>query len=170
MLLGLVLLVLGAFALDSDRGRILLVCGMALGSLGGLDTALREHLSGFRSHTRCSSALPGVLAAGVLFFARAPWIVVSVGAVLVFSAAFARLAPRVPRPGSQLGSHPWNPRSACSCVGCTTSRRSAATSSARSRSTATCSGWPWSTTAPPTTIRTPATCGSAPSTAPPGGW
>jgi hypothetical protein len=54
-----------------------------------MDTALREHLSGFRSHSTVLAALPGVLTAGVLFFARAPWIVVTAAAVLVFSAAFA---------------------------------------------------------------------------------
>ena len=82
------MLILGAVGFDSDRGRILLLCGLALGSFGGLDTALREHLSGFRSHTTVLSALPGVLTAGVLFFARVPWIVVVAGAALVFAGAF----------------------------------------------------------------------------------
>src|SRR6185436_11709494 len=39
VLVGIVLLVLGALNLDSDRGKVMLVLGMALGSLGGLDTA-----------------------------------------------------------------------------------------------------------------------------------
>ena len=88
VLVGIVLLVLGAFDLSSDRGRVLLVCGMALGSLGGLDTALREHFAGFRSHTTLLSALPGVATAVALFFARVPWPAVVVGAVGVFAAAF----------------------------------------------------------------------------------
>jgi len=88
VLLGLVLLVLGVLDLDSDRGRVLLLSGMALGSLGGLDTALREHFAGFRSHTTLLSALPGVFTAAALFFARAPWPAVTAGAALVFAAAF----------------------------------------------------------------------------------
>src|SRR5215216_5830587 len=57
VLVGIVLLVLGALDLRSDRGKLLLVLGMALGSLGGLDTALREHLAGYRSHTTVIAAL-----------------------------------------------------------------------------------------------------------------
>jgi hypothetical protein len=88
VLVGIVLLVLGALDWESDRGKIMLVAGMALGSLGGLDTALREHLAGYRSHTTILSALPAVLTAAVLFFARVPWPVVVAGAVLVFAGAF----------------------------------------------------------------------------------
>src|SRR4051795_5953091 len=87
VLVGLVLLVMGALDLASDRGKILLICGMALGSLGGLETALREHLSGFRSHTTILAAMPAVLTAGVLFLARAPWIALVAGAAAVFAAA-----------------------------------------------------------------------------------
>ncbi len=88
VLVGIVLLLLGAFNYDEDRGRILLVFGMALGSIGGLDTALREHFAGYKSHTTVIAALPGVLAAAALFFARVPWIAVIAGAVAVFAAAF----------------------------------------------------------------------------------
>jgi hypothetical protein len=88
VLIGIVLLVLGALDLDSDRGKLLLVAGMVLGSLGGLDTAMREHLAGYRSHTTVISALPGVLTAATLYFARAPWPAVVAGAVVVFAAAF----------------------------------------------------------------------------------
>ena len=87
VLAGLVLLVMGALDIDSDRGKILLVTGMSLGSLGGLETALREHLTGFRSHTTILAALPAVLVAGVLFFARVPWIAVVLGAVITFALA-----------------------------------------------------------------------------------
>jgi hypothetical protein len=88
VLAGLVLLVMGALDIGSDRGKILLVTGMALGSLGGLETALREHLTGFRSHTTILASLPAVLVAGVLFFARVPWIAVVLGAVITFALAF----------------------------------------------------------------------------------
>jgi hypothetical protein len=89
VLAGLVLLVLGALDIDSDRGKILLLTGMVLGSLGGLETALREHVSGFKSHTTILASLPAVLVAGVLFFVRAPWIAVVAGAAITFALAFS---------------------------------------------------------------------------------
>ena len=88
MLAGIVLLVLGLLSYDSERGRALLVSGMLLGSLGGLDTALREHFNGFRSHTSVLAGLPAVLVAGALFFARAPWIAVIAAGALVFAFGF----------------------------------------------------------------------------------
>jgi putative exporter of polyketide antibiotics len=91
VLIGLVLLVWGLFRHDDDGGRVLLVCGMVLASLAGLETALREHFTGFRSHATLLSGLPAVLAAGVLFFARAPWISVPLAAALAFGVAFAAL-------------------------------------------------------------------------------
>ena len=89
VLVGLVLIVLGAvIGISTDRGRIALLCGLLLASLGGLDTALREHFNGYRSHSSLLAGLPGVLAAAALFFASAPWIAVAVGAALVFALAF----------------------------------------------------------------------------------
>ena len=91
VLLGLVLLVWGFFTADAASGRVLLVCGMVLASLGGLETALREHFTGYRSHALLLAALPAVLTAGVLFFARAPWIAIPVAGAIVLVAAFAAL-------------------------------------------------------------------------------
>ena len=88
VLVGLILLVLGALNLSSDRGKVMLVLGMALGSLGGLDTALREHLAGYRSHTTVIASLPAVTTAALLVFARAPWIALILGAVAVFAVVF----------------------------------------------------------------------------------
>jgi len=76
VLVGLVLLVWGLIRSDEASGRVMLICGMALASLGGLETALREHFSGYASHALLLAALPAVLVAGVLFFAGAPWIVI----------------------------------------------------------------------------------------------
>jgi len=87
VLLGLVLLVWGFFRADQASGRVLLVCGMVLASLGGLETALREHFTGFRSHAAVLAALPAVLTAGILFFARAPWIAIPVAGAVVLAAA-----------------------------------------------------------------------------------
>jgi hypothetical protein len=86
VLAGIVLLVLGFLNFDTERGRAMLVSGMLLGSLGGLDTALREHFGGYRSH---SMIIAGVLAVGLaagLYFAGVPWIVIPISAVVVFVA------------------------------------------------------------------------------------
>ncbi len=91
VLVGLVLLVWGLFRRDDDGGRVMLVCGMLLASLGGLDTALREHFSGFASHALLLAALPAVLTAGVLFFAGAPWIAIVLAGALVLGSSFAWL-------------------------------------------------------------------------------
>ena len=92
VLAGLVLLVLGLLSFDSERGKAMLLSGMLLGSLGGLDTALREHFAGYRSHTTILAALPAVALAGALYFAKAPWPAVVAGAVLAFAAAAWLLA------------------------------------------------------------------------------
>ena len=145
MLVGIVLLVLGALDIDSDRGKPMLVLGMALGSLGGLDTALREHFAGYRSHTTVIASLPAVTTAALAYFVGVPWPVVVVAAAArlrrrVLVDATGLHAQRPPcAPGARLPSTPWRRRSACSSAGCTTSRRSAGTWSGRSRSTATCS-------------------------------
>ena len=79
------LIVVGFVAgVGSDGGRLALLCGLVLASLGGLDTALREHFAGFRSHSSVLAGLPAVLVAGGLFFGRAPWaaVVGGVGAHL----------------------------------------------------------------------------------------
>ena len=88
VLIGLILLILGLIRWDDDGGRVMLVCGMALASLGGLDTALREHFGGFRSHALVLAALPAVLSAGVLYFAGAPWIAIPLTAAALFAGVF----------------------------------------------------------------------------------
>jgi cell division protein FtsW (lipid II flippase) len=87
VLAGIVLLILGLINWETDRGRAMLVSGMLLGSLGGLDTALREHFGGYRSH---ATIIAGVIAVGLaagLYFAGAPWIVIPAAAVAAFALA-----------------------------------------------------------------------------------
>ncbi len=97
-------LVLGALDLDSDRGKLLLVSGMVLGSLGGLDTALREHLAGYRSHT---TLLAGVCTVAVItplaLFLRVPQEVVLATALAVFGFAFYLLRAAFARRTGGLG-------------------------------------------------------------------
>jgi hypothetical protein len=91
VLAGIVLLVLGLLDFKSDRGKAMLVTGMLLGSLGGLDTALREHFSGYRSHAMLLAALPAIGLAAILYFAGAPWPLVSAVPLLTFVAALPLL-------------------------------------------------------------------------------
>jgi hypothetical protein len=92
VLAGIVLLVLGLIDLESDRGRAMLVAGMVLGSLGGLDTALREHFGGFKSHTTILAGIPAVGLAAILYFAGAPWPAVVAVAVVAGAVAAALLS------------------------------------------------------------------------------
>jgi hypothetical protein len=59
VLIALVLLV-GSFFVGSNRRGPMLLGGLALGSLAGLELSIREHFGGFRSH---SSLLAGAVAA-----------------------------------------------------------------------------------------------------------
>ena len=89
VVIGLVLIVVGfVVGIGSDGGRLALLCGLVLASLGGLDTALREHFAGYRSHSSVLAGLPAVLVAGGLFFGRAPWAAVVGGGAITFAAAF----------------------------------------------------------------------------------
>ena len=87
MLAGIVLLVLGLISHDSPHGRAMIVAGLGLGSLGGLDTAAREHFSGFRSHTMVLAGVPGVVVAAVLYFLAVPWPVLVIVAAATFGVA-----------------------------------------------------------------------------------
>jgi hypothetical protein len=50
VLLGIILLIAG-FVIGDARGATMVVAGLVLGSLGGLELAIREHFAGYRSHT-----------------------------------------------------------------------------------------------------------------------
>jgi len=95
----MLLIVLGFIRASQDSGKVLLLCGLVLASLAGLDTAVREHFAGFRSHSLLLAGMPAVLVAGGLFFAQAPWLaiviaapLVCIGAFIAFRAAFRRVS------------------------------------------------------------------------------
>jgi hypothetical protein len=68
VLVALVMLVAGLFV-SGQRGSLLLVIGLALGSLAGLELSIREHFGGFRSHTMMLAAAAGIATLALLFYA-----------------------------------------------------------------------------------------------------
>lgn len=96
MLVGLVLLVLG-FTSGSMQGTVMVVVGIALASLGGLELAIREHFTGYRSHSALLAAACAVLTAAavvalavLIFGSFVPLVPVATG-TLVFIPAFMAL-------------------------------------------------------------------------------
>jgi hypothetical protein len=65
-------LVIGVWGLlrGGNGGLIMVVCAGLLGSVAGLDVALREHLAGRKSHTLVLAGVPAVALLGVLHFAH----------------------------------------------------------------------------------------------------
>jgi hypothetical protein len=91
VLIGIVCIVVGVLARDSPAGRTVLGLGVALGALGGLDTAFREHWAGYRSHTLVLAAFPAVVAAVLAALAHVPRILVVPLGVAVFLVALLGL-------------------------------------------------------------------------------
>jgi hypothetical protein len=91
VLAGLVLIVAGVLS-DGSRSRLLLGCGIALAALAGLELSVREHFTGFRSHSTLLAGVAAILAAMPLFFFTAlPQLLLLGIAVAVFGAVFVAL-------------------------------------------------------------------------------
>lgn len=65
----MVLIVIGLI----NANPVQLVIGVGLGLLGGLELSIREHFTGFRSHTTLLAGFVFVVAVGVTFYA-AEWV------------------------------------------------------------------------------------------------
>lgn len=68
IVVALVMLVAGFFA-GPPRGGILLGTGLVLGSLAGLELAVREHFAGYRSHSMLLGGAVGMAVVAVLLMA-----------------------------------------------------------------------------------------------------
>jgi hypothetical protein len=66
VLVALVLLLVGFFA-SGARGVMMIGAGITLGSLAGLELSIREHLSGYRSHTLILAGVPAIVTLAALF-------------------------------------------------------------------------------------------------------
>lgn len=97
ILIGIVLVVVGFIGV-ADRRGLFIACGVTLIYLATLELSLREHFSGFRSHSTLLAAVAGILPAVPLYFLTAlPYealtaisLVVGVLAFLGLRAAFRR--------------------------------------------------------------------------------
>jgi hypothetical protein len=89
-----------------ERGAVMLLSALALGSLAGLELSVREHFSGFRSHTTLLAGAAGVATAMLTFFVigqgtgRALFLPVG---LVVFAAAFWLLRRAFKRRSGGLG-------------------------------------------------------------------
>lgn len=91
VLIGIVCIVLGLLRRDDTGGRVLLALGVSLGALGGLDTTVREHFAGYRSHTLVLAAFPAVATAVVIGLAGVVLYLIVPIMLAVFLAAFVAL-------------------------------------------------------------------------------
>jgi len=85
------------FVTGGRTGAVLLTVAAMLGSLAGLEVALREHLGGYRSHTLVLSGVAAVATLAVLFFAgvdRTALLPVAVGAFVAAFVAWRALFKR----------------------------------------------------------------------------
>jgi hypothetical protein len=67
VLLGMGLLIAGFFV-QGARGATMIAAGVALASLAGLEVSVREHWSGYRSHSTVLAGVVTVLALAVGYF------------------------------------------------------------------------------------------------------
>jgi hypothetical protein len=82
VLVALVMLLVGFFS-SGPRQPVLIGAGLALGSLAGLELAIREHFSGYRSHILVLAAAPAILTLAILFFTSTLAPAIRLGAALI---------------------------------------------------------------------------------------
>ncbi|HZJ28446.1 MAG TPA: hypothetical protein VFD37_00490, partial [Solirubrobacterales bacterium] len=84
---GIVFLIWGLIA----QNAVILMVGLALASLGGLELSVREHFGGYRSHTVLLAGVAGAAAtaAGAIVTPLAPAFCLAIGAVIFLACFFA---------------------------------------------------------------------------------
>jgi hypothetical protein len=87
VLLALVLLLAG-FIVRGTRGGTMIVGGLALGSLAGIELSIREHFGGFRSHTTLLAAATAFVAGAVTYVITRDRVAPVIVAAFVFLPAF----------------------------------------------------------------------------------
>jgi hypothetical protein len=103
ILLGLVLILWGAAR--GSGGEEMLAAGLVIASLGGGELALREHMSGYRSHSSLLAGVAAFVAVTVVALGLGPvevWVLVVLGAA-VFGATFYAMRQLFKRRSGGLG-------------------------------------------------------------------
>src|SRR4051794_12730642 len=87
VLLGIILLIAG-FIVRGERGATMVIGGMALASLAGLELSIREHFAGFRSHTTLLAGAAGFAALALTYWLSRDRVLMLLVAAAVFLGAF----------------------------------------------------------------------------------
>jgi hypothetical protein len=97
-------MIIAGFLSDGRRQRTLLVAGIVIAALSGLEVSIREHFAGYRSHT---TLLAGVCTVAVIIplvlIVRLPQAAVLATALAVFATAFYLLRAAFARRTGGLG-------------------------------------------------------------------
>jgi hypothetical protein len=102
VLLALALLI-GGFVMQGDRGVTMIVAGMTLGLLAGLELTIREHFAGYRSHSSVLAGAVAVLALAITFAVGLPPPVKLLIGALAFASAFYAFREAFKRRSGGLG-------------------------------------------------------------------
>ena len=86
VLVAIVMLV-GGFVVQGDRGPVMIGVGLALGALAGIELSIREHFAGYRSHTLLlSGAVAVAVLAALAYLVPSTWLPAALAvAVAVFA-------------------------------------------------------------------------------------
>jgi hypothetical protein len=79
---------IAGFVVGGGSGNVLLTGAVLIGSVAGLEVALREHIGGYRSHTALLAGVAAVATMALLFFARVDRATMVPIAIAVFVLAF----------------------------------------------------------------------------------
>ena len=64
-----IVLIVGSFVARGTSGGVMFIAGLLLGTLAGLEVSLREHFSGYRSHSTLLAGALGVISITVIALA-----------------------------------------------------------------------------------------------------
>jgi hypothetical protein len=90
VLVAIVMLIAG-FIVTGTQGAVMIATGLVLGSLAGLELSVREHFSGYRSHTLLLAGAAALAVLAALFFG-APATMPPVARIAVAAAVFGLAA------------------------------------------------------------------------------
>jgi hypothetical protein len=88
ILISLVLLIVGFFFVGETRGTVMIAAGLTLGSLAALELTIREHFTGYRSHTTVLAGFGTVIVLGIGFWMEWPQILKLAAGAATFAIGF----------------------------------------------------------------------------------